>query len=145
MALKAVVLPAPFGPMRPTSSRGASDRLKSARALRPPNCIETWRASRTALMASSLEAAGPDGEHLVAGGVDAHGLGRHLVLTDGEERAAVGASYEPAGHGDGRDHAEADPDQIRVRRKAGKAGGAAEPLGVFDEHPDDLAEAERHD
>ena len=32
-----------------------------------------------------------EGAHLVARGVDAHGLGRDLVLADGEQRPAVGA------------------------------------------------------
>src|SRR6266545_4366289 len=45
IALNAVVLPAPFGPMRPTSSPGRSARLKAESALRPPKRIVTLSSS----------------------------------------------------------------------------------------------------
>ena len=48
MALNAVVFPAPFGPMRPTSSPGCITRLKSESALRPPNRMVTPFTSRGA-------------------------------------------------------------------------------------------------
>src|SRR5262245_45859143 len=43
--LKAVVLPAPFGPIRPTSSPANNCKLKLSTAFKPPNCMVTFRAS----------------------------------------------------------------------------------------------------
>src|SRR6266540_3896576 len=47
--LKIVVFPAPFGPMRPTSSCPSIDRLKSETAVRPPNRIVTFLTSRSGM------------------------------------------------------------------------------------------------
>src|SRR2546428_5051349 len=47
--LKIVVLPAPFGPINPTSSCGSMARLKSETAVRPPNRIVTCLASSSGM------------------------------------------------------------------------------------------------
>src|SRR5438477_6745315 len=47
--LKIVVLPAPFGPMRPTSSCGSIVKLKSETAVRPPNRMVTFLASSSGI------------------------------------------------------------------------------------------------
>src|SRR3954470_18762255 len=47
MQLKAVVLPAPFGPMRPTISNSLTSRLTSCSACRPPKRIDRSRTSST--------------------------------------------------------------------------------------------------
>ena len=44
--LKIVVLPAPFGPIRPVISVRPMARLKSATAVRPPKSMPRWRVSR---------------------------------------------------------------------------------------------------
>src|SRR5579884_1842856 len=48
MQLKAVVLPAPLGPMRPTISHSPTDSDRDERACSPPKRMETSRSSRTA-------------------------------------------------------------------------------------------------
>ena len=45
--LKIVVLPAPFGPISPTSSPGWIAKLNSDTAVRPPKRMVTLRASRS--------------------------------------------------------------------------------------------------
>src|SRR3954454_1534952 len=52
--LKIVVLPAPFGPIRPASSCGSIERLKSETAVRPPKRMVTWRASSSGIVALLL-------------------------------------------------------------------------------------------
>src|ERR1051325_952007 len=52
--LKIVVLPAPFGPIRPTSSCCSIVRLKSATAVRPPKRMVTPRASSSGIVALLL-------------------------------------------------------------------------------------------
>src|ERR1043165_6272543 len=52
--LKIVVFPAPFGPIRPTSSCGSMARLKSVTAVRPPKRIVTPRASSSGIVAPFL-------------------------------------------------------------------------------------------
>src|SRR3954454_24022168 len=52
--LKIVVLPAPFGPINPTSSCDSMARLKSATAVRPPKRIVTPRASSSGIVALLL-------------------------------------------------------------------------------------------
>src|SRR3954471_3946407 len=47
MQLKAVVLPAPFGPMSPTISNSLTSRLTSCSACRPPKRIDRSRTSST--------------------------------------------------------------------------------------------------
>src|SRR5688572_15307308 len=47
--LKAVVLPAPLGPMSPTISPGSTDTLKSRTAVRPPNTLVTFFASSSGI------------------------------------------------------------------------------------------------
>src|SRR4051794_11193635 len=47
MQLKAVVLPAPFGPMRPTISNSLTVRVRSCRACRPPKRIDRSETSST--------------------------------------------------------------------------------------------------
>src|SRR5688500_2258371 len=47
MQLKAVVLPAPFGPISPTISYSLTSRLKSWSACRPPKRIDRSRTSST--------------------------------------------------------------------------------------------------
>src|SRR3954471_4556063 len=47
MQLKAVVLPAPFGPIRPTISNSLTSRLTSCSACRPPKRIDRSRTSST--------------------------------------------------------------------------------------------------
>src|SRR5450432_4895745 len=47
MMLNTVVLPAPFGPMRPTRSRGPICNESFDSAVRPPNCIVQSRNSRS--------------------------------------------------------------------------------------------------
>ena len=46
MTLKAVVLPAPFGPIRPTTSPSYTVKLMSAMAMRPPKCTASARRER---------------------------------------------------------------------------------------------------
>src|SRR5690242_21268700 len=50
MTLKAVVFPAPFGPMRPTISRSPTAMARSATAVRPPKRIVTPRVSSKAML-----------------------------------------------------------------------------------------------
>src|SRR4051812_20393385 len=47
MQLNAVVLPAPFGPMRPTISHSSTDRLSPSIAVRPPKRMVRSRTSST--------------------------------------------------------------------------------------------------
>src|SRR5690349_17806221 len=47
MTLKTVVLPAPFGPIRPASSPGRRSKLKSQTAFKPPNCMVTSSSLRS--------------------------------------------------------------------------------------------------
>src|SRR5687767_13504186 len=55
MALKAVVLPAPLGPMRLVIEGGRTTNDTPARAVTPPN--DTWRSSTTSI--SARRGAGP--------------------------------------------------------------------------------------
>src|SRR5437868_11480775 len=57
MQLNAVVLPAPFGPIRPTISHSSTDRLSPSIATRPPKRIVRSRTSSTDTAA--LQSAGP--------------------------------------------------------------------------------------
>ena len=54
MRLKTVVLPAPLGPMSPTSSPGKISREKSVRAWRPPKLWERSVISRMGCMFLSV-------------------------------------------------------------------------------------------
>src|SRR5689334_18308000 len=47
MQLKAVVLPAPFGPMSPTISNSLTVRVRSCRACRPPKRMDRSETSST--------------------------------------------------------------------------------------------------
>src|SRR3954447_10282190 len=47
MQLNAVVLPAPFGPMRPTISNSLTSRVTSCSACSPPNRMDRSRTSST--------------------------------------------------------------------------------------------------
>src|SRR4051794_32923596 len=55
MQLKIVVLPAPFGPIKPTISNSSTFNETSDRACRPPKRIDTPAASRTGMEPLSLE------------------------------------------------------------------------------------------
>jgi hypothetical protein len=50
MASMKVVLPAPFGPIRPTSWPSSTSRSTSIKARTPPNETEMLRAARTLLI-----------------------------------------------------------------------------------------------
>src|SRR5512144_2523408 len=52
MQLKRVVLPAPFGPMRPRIIPGSTEKETSELAARPPKNLETCWISRMGAMAS---------------------------------------------------------------------------------------------
>ena len=62
MQLKAVVLPAPLGPMRATILPSGTSRDKSFTATTPPNCMVTFSIRRTFVslmpLQSSFSAAG---------------------------------------------------------------------------------------
>src|SRR5581483_9573206 len=51
ITLNSVVLPEPLGPIRPAIDPLATDSEQSFRAWRPPNDLDTWSASSTALTA----------------------------------------------------------------------------------------------
>src|SRR6266852_6164446 len=68
--LSAVVLPAPFGPMTPSASPGATERLRSSMTRREPNAFETPRSASSALSRGRSRLA--DGPELGGGG-DARG------------------------------------------------------------------------
>src|SRR5688572_22007346 len=56
MTLKHVVLPAPFGPIRPRISPSEIEKSTSLSAVKPPNCIVTWStSSRCSAMGTSFE------------------------------------------------------------------------------------------
>src|SRR3954471_7030334 len=64
MALKHVVFPAPFGPIRPKICPGSMSRLTWSSAVRPPKRMVSSRNERSAsgmlgLLASILELVGP--------------------------------------------------------------------------------------
>src|SRR4051794_18833239 len=61
MTLKAVVLPAPFGPMRLTTSPAATVKLISAMAVRPPICTPSPSTESSASLMAPLGQAGGDG------------------------------------------------------------------------------------
>src|SRR6185437_11864978 len=67
MALNAVVLPAPFGPISPTIEPSATSRETSSSATMPPNRRRTWSSARRATSVCRLQgpAAGRlhSGEH----------------------------------------------------------------------------------
>ena len=54
MQLKAVVLPAPFGPIRATISPWFTSRDRLLIATTPPNCIVMFSIFRTLLFTASL-------------------------------------------------------------------------------------------
>src|SRR6185436_223863 len=58
MTLNTVVLPAPFGPISPTSSPFRIERSRSQTAFKPPNCMVTFSmlrsGSRGGLVASLI-------------------------------------------------------------------------------------------
>src|SRR5690606_23829787 len=110
------------------------------------------------------EGGDDEGPDLVAGRVDAHGLGGDLVLADGEEGAAVAALLEAEGDEDGEEGEEPGPEEAGVEGQAGEAQSPAEVagelperrlrdllrvveglVGLLDEDADDLAEAEGDD
>src|SRR5438067_13666055 len=63
MALKAVVLPAPFGPMRPTIEPSATSRETSSSATIPPNRSRAWSSARRRTSVRRLERAAAGGLH----------------------------------------------------------------------------------
>src|SRR4051812_18089705 len=114
MQLKQVVLPAPFGPMRPTISNSSTLRLTSSSACRPPKRMDSSWASRTGIdtlrpgstrhvhletttlqpapdgrshgaQPVGLEDEGEDGQHPRQGGDDEEGV----VLEEADRRAPV--------------------------------------------------------
>src|SRR5881227_973649 len=91
------------------------------------------------------ERADHERAHLVPGGVDAHRLGGDLVLADGEEGAAVRGVAQALGNEDGGDGRSPDPGEVGAMGNWREPDGAAEEGSVLDDHPDDLAEAERDD
>src|SRR5215470_7529156 len=54
MQLKSVVLPAPFGPMRPTISRGSIESVTFRLATRPPKRLVVPVTERSGAIASAL-------------------------------------------------------------------------------------------
>src|SRR4051812_29574774 len=58
MQLKAVVLPAPFGPISPTISNSFTSRVTSCNACRPPKRIDRSRTSSTDMGALHRTRAG---------------------------------------------------------------------------------------
>src|SRR4051812_20184296 len=58
MQLKAVVLPAPFGPINPTISHSLTARLSPSTAVSPPNRIVRSRTSSTDITASGERGGG---------------------------------------------------------------------------------------
>ncbi len=59
ITLKAVVLPAPLGPMRPTTFPASTSIDTSSRAVMPPNLNPTFRSSRSAIAAQHNQKVRP--------------------------------------------------------------------------------------
>src|SRR5690606_2270823 len=57
MRLNAVVLPAPFGPIRPTMAPCSTSKLTSRSAARPPKDFERFSTRSSAAMSTSLPRA----------------------------------------------------------------------------------------
>src|SRR5688500_6594948 len=97
--LKSVVLPAPFGPMRPVivPSRTASEHRSTART--PPNDFVRSSAARKAAVARSGNddepvRVGHIGEQLAAGARHGH----HVLVLQPEAHAGAGDEWRDAEH-----------------------------------------------
>src|SRR5438105_15863817 len=130
MQLKAVVFPAPLGPLRPTISYSSTCKLTSSRACRPPNRIESSRASRTGIDALRARAAGQVDVEAVALQPSAHGR---------RERAqALGLEHQGD---DGEEAREGGDDVVGVvLDEADRLADVGQVLA-----PEDVEEGEHHD
>src|ERR1700741_1167557 len=90
---------------------------------------------------------GADDERLdlVARRIDAHRLGRDLVLTHGQKRTAHRGRDQTVRDQDCDAGKEEHPEETAPAGDAGQTARGADLLDVEDQHADDLSEPERHD
>ncbi len=91
------------------------------------------------------EGADQEGGDLVARGVDAHGLGRNLIVGDRDEATPVGGVHHGPHHVDAQRGQPVGPEQVGVAGDADHAARAAHGIDVLQHHADDFAETQRDD
>src|SRR4029077_15527005 len=126
--LKIVVLPAPFGPISPTSSCGSMVRLKSETAVSPPNRIVTCFASSSCMRL--LNRRPGVAIEFVRGVAFVAWIVRNRVLAPGQHVPQLAASEQTLGTGEHQDdeHDRVD-DHARILRHVQHALGHPQALG----------------
>ena len=85
------------------------------------------------------------GQHLVLGGVDAHGLSRNLIFADSQAGPAVGGVHEVLDEEQGKHREPENPGEIRVMGNALEACGAPHILDIHDDNADDFPQSQSGD
>src|SRR2546430_16276294 len=119
MQLSKVVLPAPFGPMMPSTSPCSTSKVTPARALTPPNRL---LRSRTAskLIPPTLPLPRKGGRELLA---SCAGLAQGLPEISERELASTAEEVDHAARNEDDAHGEQDPQADLGEDRAGAAPG----------------------